>query len=177
MPKYKPMLVAFDERGYNEAIQKGNQKTQIFKDAMNWCNQYTYGLYLEAFAKSFTKEFTQRYYEANKNKIQLDIKIDKLLELVGINIFELRDLEDKFNNHPSDFYVNENGFGCKVERRPYEHWTSSSEQNEKLRMGRKLIEAIEACNNHTKIYPVSIQQATSNFITYDIRKGEYNVQV
>ena len=177
MPKYKPMLVAFDERGYNEAVQKGEQKTQIFVDALKWCEQYTDGIYLDAFAKSFTKEFQHRYYESNKDKVQLDIKIDKLLELVGINIFELRDLEDKFNAHTSKFYVTEEGFGCQVERRPYERWTTSSEENEKLRMGRKLIEVINACNTHTKIYPVTIQQATSNFITYDIRKGEYCVQV
>lgn len=177
MPKYKPMLVSFDERGYNEAISKGEQKTQIFKDALKWCNQYVEGLYLKGFAKSFTQEFTERYYEANKDKIQLDIKIDKLLELVGINIFELRDLEDKFNNHPSKFEVDETGFGCNVERRPYEQWTNSSEENEKLRIGRKLIEAIESCNPHTKIYPVTIQQATSDFIGYDIRKGQYFVRV
>ena len=171
------MLVSFDERGYNEAINKGEQKTQIFKDALEWCNQYVEGLYLKGFAKSFTKEFMARYYELNKDKIQLEIKIDKLLELVGINIFELRDLEDKFNNHPSEFEVNETGFGCKVERRPYEQWTTSSEQNEKLRMGKRLIEVIEACNPHTKIYPATIQQATSNFIIYDIRKGKYFVSI
>ena len=171
------MLVAFDEVGYREAIQKGEQKTQIFKDALKWCDQYIDGIYLEAFAKSFTKEFQHRYYEANKDKIKLDIKIDKLLELVGINIFELRDLEDKFNNHQSVFVIDKNGFGCKVDKKPYEKWTKSSEENEKLRQGRKLIEAIQSCNNFTTIYPVNIQAATCNFITYDIRKGEYFVNV
>ena len=40
MPKYKPMLIAFDEREYNEAIQRGNQKIALLNQAIQWAEKH-----------------------------------------------------------------------------------------------------------------------------------------
>ena len=97
MPKYKPMLIAFDDREYNEAIQKGNEKVEILTQAIQWAEKHIVVFDREQFAKSFTKFFLEEYYESHKHKIHLDIRVEKLLELVGINIFELRELTARFN--------------------------------------------------------------------------------
>ena len=170
------MLVSFDERGYNYEIEKGLKKISIFRDALKWAEKHIIVTDKKEFAKSFSKYFMMEYYESNKDKIKLDIKVDKLLDLVGINIMELRFLEDNFNQNNA---VIEYGDILKpiVDKAPFELWTNSSEQNEKLRAGRKLIEVINQAGEHTKIYPADIQRATSNFLTYDIRKQEYQVNV
>ena len=117
-----------------------------------------------------------KYYESNKDKIQLDIKVDKLLELVGINIFELRDIEDKFNSM-NDKLDYSDGVKPVVDKSLYENYTKSSVENDKLRAGRKLIEVIKNFESFTKIYPMSIRQATSNLLTYDIRRNKYLVNI
>lgn len=176
MPKYKPMLIAFDEREYNEAIQRGNQKIALLNQAIQWAEKHIVVFDKELFAKSFTKFFMEEYYESNRDKIQLDIKIDKLLELVGINIFELRDMEDKFNTMKYELdYKDE--VTPVVDKSKYERWTTSSEENEKLRVGRKLIESIKSCESHTKIYPFDIQRATGGFLQFNMRDKDYFVNI
>ncbi len=176
MPKYKPMLISFDESGYNHAIKRGNEKIEILNKAIQWAEKHIVISDVELFARSFSKFFMDQYYESNKDKIQLDIKVDKLLELVGINIFELRDLEDKFNSM-NDKLDYSDGIKPLVDRSLYENYTKSSVENDKLRAGRKLIEVIKTCESFTKIYPMSIQQATSNLLSYDIRRNKYLVNI
>ena len=176
MPKYKPMLISFDEDAYNKAIQRGNQKITILNQAIQWAEKHIVINDLVMFANSFTKYFSEEYYESNRHKIQLDVKIDKLLELVGINLFELRDLEDKFNSM-NDILDYNGEVTPVVDKSLYESWTKSSVENDKLRAGRKLIEVIRSCESFTKIYPMTIQQATSNLLSYDIRKNSYFVNI
>lgn len=170
------MLIAFDEGSYNRTIQTANDKIKVLNQAIQWAEKHIVVFDKKKYSESFTRFFTTEYYESNKSKIQLDIRIDKLLELVGINIMELRTLEDKFNSIDAQLDFSD-GVKPIVDKTPFETWTSSSEENDKLRMGRKLIEVLDACESFTKVYPVSIQQATSNFLQYDIRKGKYFVNI
>ena len=56
-------------------------------------------------------------------------------------------------------------------------YTTSAKQNEMLRAGKAIIEAIQTASKFVTVYPYNIGKATSNLIQYDLRKGEYYVNV
>ena len=60
-----------------------------------------------------------------------------------------------------------------VDKKPYERYTKSSEDNAKLRDFRAFIEALERLSKHTHIYPRQMQLATSSLVCYDLRSREY----
>lgn len=64
-----------------------------------------------------------------------------------------------------------------VDRKKHEVYTTSAEQNEALRDGRRFIDAIQYVSKHVKVYPLNIQSSTNNFIGYDIRRDEYFVNL
>ena len=85
-------------------------------------------------------------------------------------------MEDKFNTMKYELdYKDE--VTPVVDRSKYERWTTSSEENEKLRVGRKLIESIKNCESHTKIYPFDIQRATGGFLQFNMRDKDYFVNI
>lgn len=176
MPKYKPMLIHFDEDSYRLELKRCEEKISILNKAIQWAENYTKISDIERFAESFTVNFKKVYYESNKDKIHLDIKIDKLLELVGINVDALLIMERKFNKIDAKLDYT-NGINPVVDRRKYERYTKSSKENERLRDGRRFLEVLELIEKHVKVYPANITTGTSNLIGFDIRKGEYHINI
>ncbi len=176
MPKYKPMLIRFDEESYNHKLKRCNEKIQIIKKAIAWAENHIVIFDKEEFAQSFTAFFKKEYYESNKDKIHLDIQVDKLLDLVGINLAPLQVLENKFNTNQAELDYAD-GIKPKVDRKQFERYTKSSEENERLRDGRKFLDALNQIEKHVKVYPANIVNGTSNLIGFDIRKGEFHINV
>lgn len=176
MPKYKPMLIRFDSDSYNHELKKCNEKIAIIKEAIAWAENHIVIFDKEEFAQSFTAFFRKEYYESNKDKIHLDIQIDRLLDLVGIDLTRLQVLESKFNSIDSELDYTD-GIEPKIDRKQFEVYTKSSEENEILRDGRNFLDALERIERHVKIYPANIISGTSSLIGYDIRKGEFHINV
>jgi hypothetical protein len=184
MPKYKPMLIHFDDDGYNQAVKKAEEKINIFHQALILARKDVVVDNLEDFSRSFTSYYKKAYYQSNKEKIQLDISVDKLLYLMEVDLTRLERLERNFNLNtaPIDF-INQLPDDeevlpiHRVDKKDYELYTTSSEQNEILRAGRNLIDAIQTASNYATIYPFNIGQATGNLIRYDIRKAKYFVNI
>ncbi|MDB2521204.1 hypothetical protein N9X09_03160 [Flavobacteriaceae bacterium] len=125
------------------------------------------------FVAVFKKEFLRAY----KDKIKLDISVDKLLELMEVEIYRLVELEREYGLIHIEIKWGAEGKYFNVDKRPYEVWTKSSEENQLLKDGRNLIEAVEKLGKHTKVYPQQIMLATSNLIGYDLRRQEYKVML
>ena len=184
MPKYKPMLLRFDEEGYNRAVKLAEEKIHIFHQALLLARKDVVVDHLERFEDSFTAYYKEAFLKKHKDKIQLDISVEKLLYLMDVDLTRLERLEKNYkaNDSPIDFLDQHPDSEevlpfHRVERKAFELYTNSSEQNETLRAGRNLIAAIQAAGKHTTIYPFNIARATSNLIQYDMRKGEYFVNV
>lgn len=181
MSKYKPQFLSFDEEAYQIDKLKGDEKADILLSAIQWVEQYIDlpSEELEEFSKSFTRYFEEKYYKANKSKIQLDVKIEKLLDLVGINLMPLRVWEQEYqlNDSQIEFNAEEGSFRCHVDEEKYKRYTKSADENKRLRDATAFIEALEKITSHTKVYPLAIQQATCNFITYNVRENKYRVDI
>ena len=180
MPKYKPMLIRFDDEGYNLAIKQAKDKIHIYQQAVGFMEKHNLKIKdTTKFERSFTEYFKEQFYEFNREKILIDISVDKLMYLMEVDITRLKALENNYRNHQSLLtFDTEDGQPLpKLERRDFESYTTSSEQNEMLRDARLLVEAIQKVGRHTKVYPFNIGQATSNLIQYDLRKNKYVINI
>lgn len=173
------MLIRFDKEGYNLELKQAQDKIEAFKKALVFAQQYIIVSDYERFSEGFTEYFKNSIHESNRGKIQLDINVSKLLDLLDIDISPLFHLERLYDNNSSvlSFYKPLTIPKPLVERKKYEVYTTSAEQNEALRDGRRFIEAIQHLAKHTTVYPYNFQSGTNNFIGYDIRRQEYFVNL
>ena len=82
MSQYKSMLVFTDEISYQSAMAKARDKVNIFNNA--WELLPIISIDTKKFAEGFTAYFKREFYKKHKNKIQLDISVDKLLGLLDV---------------------------------------------------------------------------------------------
>ena len=177
MSKYKPMLISFDNEGYKLELKKASEKSAILDVAIQWANSNGITLDnltddIQTFHESFCEYYTDRVYAANKNKLTLEIPKANLLDLLGVDITELRRLEAKYKAIEIQYQFN-NGITFPVNKKPFERFTKSSEDNAKLRDYRAFVEALERLSRHTHIYPGQVQLATSSLVCYNLRTREY----
>ena len=182
MPKYKPQLISFDQERYDYDMKLKEKGDAIFNKAVSWVEEYFEipPEDLERFSWEFTQYFWVEYYERNKHNFKFNIAPNKLLDLAGIDLKPLKNLEVKFNriNGRLQFQVVEEGSnGFVLNDSDYKTFTKSAEENKKLRDGNAFIEAIEKLQPHTTVYPYQIHNATNGFISYDMRTNKYKVSV
>ena len=177
MPQYKPMLIFFDEEGYQIDLQKAKRKVQLFSTALGVASTHIAVENTKAFAEDFAGYLKREFYKLHKEKIQLPVSPDKLLDLLDVNLAPLQKLQDEFNSINAELRWEGNKPVAYLDRKPYEKWTTSAEENQKLRDGKKFLEALEKLSEHTQIYPANIQRGTSNLIFFDMRKNRYIVNV
>lgn len=191
MSKYKPMLISFDAEGYKQESKRASEKLSILNSAIDWMEANSVNLLGEglnevmvsSIDKSFCEFYTNKVWEQNKHKIQLEITKEKLLDLMGINITELKRMEIQYHQIESqqlEFYpvyddskTIEFNYRFPVDRKSFERYTKSSEENAKLRAFREFTAALDKLSEHCHVYPNQIQLATSGFVKFDIRTGEY----
>ena len=173
MSQYKAMLVSVDEEGYRQAMGKAEEKVGIFLKALGVASHHISIVDTQKFADGFTTYFKQEFYKKYKDKIQLDISVEKLLNLMDVNLDPVYNLERKFKEINAEIKWEGNKPIPYVDKKPYERWTTSAEENEKVKVGRKMLEAIEELGKYTKVYPFAIQKATSNLLSFNIRTNSY----
>ena len=177
MPKYRPVLIYFDQQGYDDAIEKARKKVELYKKAHAFVSQYVDVDNSRRFADSFTGYFVSRYYSLNKEKIQLQISPEKLIDLMEIDLVPLRECEEKYKLTEAEIAFN--GIDAvpvpDVDRKPYEAYTESATQNEMLRDTKRFIEALNGLKKHVAVTASNIIAGTSNLVGYDVRKQEYVV--
>ena len=171
------MLISFDTEGYNLQVKKANEKKAVLDVAIQWVNLNGITLDnqtqdIQAFHHSFSEYYTDRVYAANKNKLSIEIPKDNLMNLLGVDITELRRLEASYKSIEIQCEFN-NGITFPVDKKPFERFTKSSEDNAKLRDFRAFVEALERLSKHTHIYPRQVQLATSSLVCYNLRTREY----
>ena len=171
------MLLSVDSDGYSFALTRAKEKVHLYNKALAWCQQHIDVTDFEAFSASFSDYFKQEYYMLNKDKIKLDIRIEKILDLMDISLFELERIEADYRGNDAPIQFNNGVPVPDIKMRDFEIYTKSSEENERLRDARAFIEALKRLSRHTKIYPLNIQSGTSNMVRYNMRSNEYSINL
>ena len=101
MSKFKPIVIDFNEQAYNHAIDTANEKIELYNQALAWAGKHIKVDAPKAFADSFTEYFKEQFYQANKNKIQLNVSVDKILSLMDVETDALSHIEILFKENPN----------------------------------------------------------------------------
>lgn len=187
MSKFKPMLIRFDEEGYNRECQRMENKSNILRKALEWMHANAANVKFTPKNESewaeldrgFVHWFKDKYWEVNSDLVKLPISVDKALELMEVNLAPLWKLWKQYSDiDPVHCPLeSEDGIYYIVPKEPYQVYTKNAEENRKLKVGRKLIELLEHADEVTHIYPLDIQKGTSELIKYNLKTGEYIVNI
>ena len=180
MSKYRPVLVYFDAEGYQNAEKSSKEKESLFSEALEWMSANSMNLIpplsdndLIEIHNSMTGFFTDFIYGTNKDKIMLDISKEKLLGLLDIDISKLAYIEGNYIGYEIEPQFNRGSITFPIDRKPFERYTKSAEENRKLRHYKAFIEALEDLSEHCHVYPFEIQKGTSGLVRFDRRLNKY----
>ena len=177
MSQYKAMLVFTDEVSYQEAMRRADEKRRLFIKALEVASYHIAIEDSKEFAEGFTAYFKEQFYNKHKEKVMLQISVEKMLDLLDVNLKPLQDLETKFKSINAELRWKGNKPYAYVDKKPFERWTTSAEENNKVKAGRKLLDAIDEISKYSKVYPLAIQQATSNLVSYNMRENKYFINL
>ena len=179
MKTFKKQLVFFDEIGYKETVEKAQRKLQTFSQALSFAEKHIVVFDKESFAQGFVQFFKAEFYKMHQENNTLGLSIDKLLFVKDIDLTRLENLERTFKDDKTEltFDTTNGNPDIIVDRKPFERWTDNDAENERLKLGKSLIDVIEKASVITKIYPLTLSQATSGLVTYNMRTNQYLVNV
>ena len=177
--KFTPKKIEVNHIAYNIAIKQAEAKIENFKAALNFAyNNHVKEADLNdtAFNESFTQEFKRCFIKANSKKVNLSISYEKLLDLLSVNLDTLKELEYKHHeNNAKIEIVDGETVASEVSIEDYTIYTRNESENERLEAKENLVKALNEVSRFTKVYPLSVIQATSNFVLFDITKNEYKL--
>jgi len=176
--KFKPLMVSFDETGYNKAQEKATEKLELLDQASVWINntiEIEKKINLKRLHLNMLEYFRDAILVVYKDRNQLGLSADKLIEAKEINISELVEIQKQYDALEVSVGFKENVPQVEVKRKDFETWTTSEKQNEKIIAGNKFIQATKELEKHSHIYALEIQKATSNYIQFDPRSNKYRI--
>jgi hypothetical protein len=104
--------------------------------------------------------------------------LDKLAFLLDIRMDALVDLKNQYDSiRDVEVEVVNDDYKVEVSQEPFIRYTENEEENERVIRGNNLIKALELISKYVQIYPLTIQQATSNYLTFDMRTQTYKINL
>ena len=177
MSKYRPVLINIDNEGLKMAKKRSNEKLALFNKAIDWIKNKGIEVSIsnsKQLHDSFVRYFSEAFYELYRDKNLLGLSAEKLMEVKEINLSELAQIETRYKSYELETEFNSDGsISFPINLKAFERYTTSSEENAKLRDYKKFIDAINIISKHTHIYPYQMVLATSGEIKYDLAKQIY----
>ena len=179
MKTFRKQLVSFNEKEYNRAVEDAKRKIETFNQALSFAEKHIVVFDKEAFAQNFVEFFKAEFHKVHQEQNTLGLSPDKLLFVKEVDLTRLNNLQRTFKEDESaiSFDTTDGTPKPDIDKTPYEVWTESPEQNERLRIGQTLIDALRKASAHTKIYPLTVQQATNSLVKFNVRTNDYTVNM
>ena len=174
---FKPIMVSFDDIGFAKMEKKAKAKLTFLNEAHFWINKHipVKKVKIKALHNDIMKYFFDAVLIAYKDENTLGLSAEKLIDLKEIPVKELSAIADQYYNNDFEITFTDGVPSIKVERRPFEKWTTNNNQNRLLMAGNKFIQACEDLSNVQSVAQLTISQATRQFILFDMRKNKYYV--
>ena len=134
---------------------------------------------MSSFLSNPVQTFKDEWYRINSKKIELNVNVEKLLELCEIDIRDLGVLREGVRRYNADIGIANDKktklfkYVAKVNKEDYSHYTKSESENVRVKKLRKFLNALSDVSEFTQVYPANIQQGLNNIIHYDISQREY----
>ena len=134
---------------------------------------------MSSFLSNPVQTFKDEWYRINSKKIELNVNVEKLLELCEIDIRDLGVLREGVRRYNADIGIANDKktklfkYVAKVNKEDYSHYTKSESENVRVMKLKKFLNALNDVSEFTQVYPANIQQGLNNIIHYDISQREY----
>ena len=180
--KFVPMKVYVNERAYNLAKKKAEDKLKILSGAFSWCSNHinTDAIDRSLFLNDMVAEFRRCLQKEKGSVMNAKLSDEKLMFLLDIQDSQLKNYEIEYRSIiEAEVKVADNGddWYSKVDIEDYTRYTTSNEENEKIIRGNNLVKALDLVAKYAKVYPLGIQQAISSFLIYDMGSQTYRVNI
>ena len=172
---FKPIKVYFDRIEYTKAQKQCEAKLEVINKSLQWCEKYIKvdSIDKKKFLIDMVEEFNRNLAEQNKDKFNIELKIDKLHFLLDVKIIQLQNIQKEYENFQAKVYVDNDVFVSGVSEEDFTRYTRDHEENDRVIKANNLIDALDLISTYVKIYPADVCRGTSNFLQYDYRMNKY----
>lgn len=183
--EFKPIKLSFQKYEYERACKEAEEKLLALDKMLVWSANK--GVYIKSkdLMKNFLFDpigtFKEEWYRIHSGKIELNVSIDKLLQLLEVNINELEALDENVRKLDALIIVVDDKksklfkYASSVSQEDYTIYTKNEKENIKVSKLRKYLKSLEDVAEFTKVYPLNICNGLSNIITYDLRDNKYQI--
>jgi hypothetical protein len=164
--EFKKKLVWFEESAYNRAIKDAEKKISLLEDCINWVKYHIKEVKTEEFRLDMVAYFLRQLGKEKKEFAQLQIRPEKVADLLDINTAELSRLEAIYNNSIGSIKFTKDKAEVDVSKETFKTYTETQKQNDELEIANDLINAIERLQKVRTVYPVQIISSFGGFLNY-----------
>jgi len=177
---FTPIKLEVDIVAYNKANEQAEALLNNFNDALSWVydNHVQEGdISIEAFNDDMVMEFQKAFMKRNAKVIKLDVSFEKLLNLLDVNIDALKEFQYKHHDNPQVAKViqPDDTLKVKIDMEDFTTYTKNQYENDMLEASDDLMLALKKVGYFTKVYPLTITQAVSNFLLFDMKQNKYRI--
>ena len=173
MAQFKPMLIRTDREGLKIAQKRIDEKIELYNEGVEWASKHTEIRNVESFENDMVAEFKRSLLFKHEKNIGLPINADKMIGLLDIPIEELNRIAQKYYSIAVDIEVVNGIPTAQLDKDQFQLWTTCEEQNEKLRVARDFIKAVEHLSDYTKVYPFNMVNGTSGLVHFNARTQKF----
>jgi len=152
-----------DTDGFNREQSSYNKKKQLEQNIRFLVKKLTKQLTNSEFYKDIPTNFYKAIEKAYKNSNPMNLKGQKLVQLLEIDTTELFNLDRQYQ-------------AVKDAKEPslvnFTEYAETSEEIAKYNACKNVIEACNTLDLYIKVFPFNIQQATKNAVKWDMRKNQ-----
>ena len=177
---FTPIKLDVDIVAYNKANEQAEALLNNFNDALSWVydNHVQEGdISIEAFNDDMVMEFQKAFMKRNAKVIKLDVSFEKLLNLLDVDIDGLKEFQYKHHDNPQVAKViqPDDTLKVKIDMEDFTTYTKNQYENDMLEASDDLMLALKKVGYFTKVYPLTITQAVSNFLLFDMKQNKYRI--
>jgi len=177
---FTPIKLDVDIVAYNKANEQAEALLNNFNDALSWVydNHVQEGdISIEAFNDDMVMEFQKAFMKRNAKVIKLDVSFEKLLNLLDVNLDALKEFQYKHHDNPQVAKViqPDDTLKVKIDMEDFTTYTKNQYENDMLEASDDLMLALKKVGYFTKVYPLTITQAVSNFLLFDMKQNKYRI--
>ena len=177
---FTPIKLDVDIVAYNKANEQAEALLNNFNDALSWVydnHVKEADISIEAFNDDMVMEFQKAFMKRNAKVIKLDVSFEKLLNLLDVNLDALKEFQYKHHDNPQVAKViqPDDTLKVKIDMEDFTTYTKNQYENDMLEASDDLMLALKKVGYFTKVYPLTITQAVSNFLLFDMKQNKYRI--
>jgi hypothetical protein len=173
--KFKRQKIWFEESAYIRAVKDAEKKIILLEDCINWVNYHIKEVKTEEFRLDMVSYFLKQLGKEKKEFATLNIKPEKVADLLDINVRELQTLEALYNNAVGSIKFTKGKAEVDVSKETFTTYTETQKQNEELAVANDLISALEKLQGIRTVYPIHIVNSFGGFLNYHQGKQQWRL--